>query len=255
MHEPAGTGRRGARRRTVRLAAVVALVLLLPVPWQHKGDSDLGVAWGMDNRLVVEGTRLDPPGRWSWLTAGRPPLVVEAVREQAAKLLDPTTPTVNRDLRVGDETHRAIHVEPVAAGAGLAATRYGSEPYPRTAAPVDAAIGGHGPPWSWLRRLATGPSHGLMVGLVTYAGVTGEDLAGGRHVAGTGTLDGEGRVGRVGGLSAKVQGARRAGVDVLLVPADQRDEIAGLDLDGLRVLAVESLHDAIIQLRATHPAD
>ncbi len=116
---------------------------------------------------------------------------------------------------------------------------------------VDAVIGGHGPPYSWIRTMSMGSSHGLMVGLVTYATVSGEDLAAGRHVAGTGQLSADGSVGRIGGLVAKASGARRAGADVLLVPASQARQLDGADLGGVRVLGVTSLKDAIQQLRTT----
>ena len=42
--------RRGTPRRWLLLALVV---LLLPVPWRHVSDSAVGLAWGMDNRLVL----------------------------------------------------------------------------------------------------------------------------------------------------------------------------------------------------------
>ncbi len=74
---PLATSRSLLRRWRLRLLVAVAVVLLLPVPWQHKADSGLGLAWGLDNRLVVEGQRLDPAGQYSWLTAGRPALVGE----------------------------------------------------------------------------------------------------------------------------------------------------------------------------------
>lgn len=116
---------------------------------------------------------------------------------------------------------------------------------------VDAAVGGHGPPYSWIRSMSMGSSHGLMVGLVTYTGVTGEDLAAGRHIAGTGQLHGDGTVGTIGGLPAKAAGARRAGADVLLVPAAQADQLDSFDPGPMRVLEVVSLQDAIDQLRDT----
>lgn len=240
--------RRSWRRRLWRLLAALAIVLLLPVPWQHHRDSRVGFAWGMDNRLVVEGERLDPPGQWSWLTAGRPALVGELAWRRAATLLGDDTRPVARDLRVGPRQHRPVAVEPLAAAVGLAAARghLGGD-----VEPVDAVIGGHGPPYDWVRSLSVGSSHALMVGLVTYAAVTGEDLAGGRHVAGTGQLAADGTVGGISRLQAKAGGARRAGVDVLLVPAAQVEQLDGVDLGSMQVLGVRSLHDAIAQLRAT----
>jgi len=227
-----------------------AIVLLLPVPWQHRNDSGLGIAWRMDDRLIVEGQRLDPPGQYSWLTAGRPPIVAEIVWYHALGVVDADTPPVARDLRIGAASSRPVHVEPLAAALGMAMAD-GGLPDSGEIEDVDAVLGGHGPPYSWIRSMSMGASHGLMVGLVTYAAMVDEDLAGGRHVAGTGQLAADGSVERIGGLRAKAAGARRAGADVLLVPASQQHELHGFDLGGMRVLAVHSLGDAIDQLRAT----
>ena len=99
--------------------------------------------------------------------------------------------------------------------------------------------------------MAMGSSHGLMVGLTTYVAASREDLAAGRHVAGTGRLLGDGTVGTIGGLASKAGAARRAGADVLLVPAGQVHLLDGVDLGGMRVLAVTTIDDAIDQLRST----
>lgn len=237
------------RRPLVRRLLVLAIVvLLLPVPWQHKSDSGLGLAWTMDHRLRIDGRPVDPPGRWSWLTVGRPPVVGEHVWHGLAGVMvdDPSAPVAS-DLRAGPPAARPDHAEPIAAAVGIqyAEGRAGSDPL----VPVDAALGGDRPPYSWVRSLSVGSSHGLMVGLVAYVTRSGEDLAYGRHIAGTGTLEVDGTVGRIGGLPAKAVGARRAGVDVLLVPADQREELDGVDLGSMVVLAVRDLGDAIEQLR------
>lgn len=236
------------RRRSVRWAVLVLVVLLLPVPWQARTDSGVGVAWGMDNRLVLEGEALDPPGRWSWLTAGRPALVGELLWQRTVAMVEPDVAPVARNLRAGPADHRPVHVEPVAAAVGLAAANgelgIGDEP-------LDAVLGGHQAPYRWLRSLSVGSSHGLMVGLVTYAAFADEDLAGGRHIAGTGTLSADGSVGPIGGLRAKITGALRAGADVLLVPDGQAQQLDGVETGDLLVLEVGSLDDAIQQLRAT----
>lgn len=254
---PASSRRRGSRikrvwsLRWVRRLVLVLVLLLVPVPWQHQTDSGLGLVWRMDGRLVVEGERLDPPGRWSWLTAGRPAVVGEVAWERGVRLVDPDATGGARDLRRGSDAVRPIHVEPAAAAIGLAAAGVLDPGDGDDVATVDAALGGHGPPYSWVRSLSMGSSHALMVGLVTYVSASGEDLAVGRHVAGTGQLRADGTVGRIHGLAAKTRAARRAGVDVLLVPAEQRHELDKLDLGDLAVLAVTDLDDAIDQLRAT----
>lgn len=299
-------------------------MLLLPVPWRHKSDSAVGLAWGLDQRLLVNGERLDPPGRYSWLTVGRPALVGELLWARARRLWEPGSPPGPRDLRGGSIVERPAHVEVVAAVVGLqragvdldiglevhvsgpldaaaglpararlvrlngvaltdrAAWRAalgattadermsfttadgtqhvvpaGRLPFARVEV-VDvaprghtAAVGGHGPPYSWIRSMSMGSSHGLMVGLTTYAAVSGEDLAAGRHVAGTGRLLGDGTVGSIGGLVAKAGAARRAGADVLLVPAAQVHLLEDFEAGSLQVVPVASIDEAIEALRAT----
>jgi hypothetical protein len=123
-------------------------------------------------------------------------------------------------------------------------------------AAIDAVIGGRlarTPVGGWFRGLALGRSHGLMVALVTYAHVSGEDLAGGRVIAGTGGVRGDGAVVRIGGLRSKATAAVRLGADVLMVPAEQRHELDGLELGRTTVIAVSHLDEAIEALR--HRAD
>jgi hypothetical protein len=118
---------------------------------------------------------------------------------------------------------------------------------------LSAAIGGpfsRLAPVAWFRSLSLGSSHGMMVALLTYAHVTGDDLARGRHIAGTGGIRGDGAVVRIGGLPAKAQAARRAGADVLFFPASQVDELAEFQAGRMVLVPIETLSDAIAYLRA-----
>lgn len=67
-----------------------------------------------------------------------------------------------------------------------------------------------------------GPSAGLLFTLGIIDKLDGDgsggDLTGGRTVAGTGTIDADGKVGAVGGVGLKTQAARRDGATVFLVP-------------------------------------
>jgi hypothetical protein len=112
------TARRRARRqRWLRVDLVTALLLLLlPVPWLHLvGEDPISHAWRLDGRLFVEGQPVDPPGRWSWLAVGRPPLVAELVRDRV--LGDTERPPA--DLRVAPSVRRPALNEPAAAAVGL----------------------------------------------------------------------------------------------------------------------------------------
>lgn len=95
-----------------------------------------------------------------------------------------------------------------------------------------------------------GPSAGMMVALTTVDLLLEEDLAAGRTIAGTGTIDGDGRIGTVGGVAEKVRAAQQVGVDLLLVPEEQV-EIAVAASDGtVRIVGVGTLTEAIEALRS-----
>lgn len=95
-----------------------------------------------------------------------------------------------------------------------------------------------------------GPSAGLMVGLTVYDLLAEEDLLRGRRVAGTGTLDVDGRVGPVGGVAEKTRAAVDAGMDVLLVPAGEVATAERVADGRLDVVEVATLDEALAALRA-----
>jgi Lon protease (S16) C-terminal proteolytic domain len=92
--------------------------------------------------------------------------------------------------------------------------------------PIDASVSPTGwlryIPEDWYRNLTLGRSHGLILSLAAYTHASGEDLAGGRVIAGTGAIRIDGTVSAIGGLAAKARAANRAGVDVFFFPASQR---------------------------------
>ncbi|MFL1695397.1 SepM family pheromone-processing serine protease [Weissella kandleri] len=63
-----------------------------------------------------------------------------------------------------------------------------------------------------------GPSGGLMLALELYDALTQEDLAKGRSIAGTGTIDREGHVGEIGGIDKKVIAAHKSGAQIFFAP-------------------------------------
>ncbi|TWV41313.1 hypothetical protein FRZ03_21245 [Streptomyces misionensis] len=97
-----------------------------------------------------------------------------------------------------------------------------------------------------------GPSAGLLftLGIIDklHGDGHGGDLTGGRTIAGTGTIDADGRVGAVGGVALKTQAARRDGATVFLVPkAECADAKAELP-KGLRLVPVTTLKSAVDSL-------
>jgi Lon-like protease len=94
-----------------------------------------------------------------------------------------------------------------------------------------------------------GPSAGMMFALGIVDKLTDGQLTGGRHFAGTGTIDSAGAVGPIGGIRQKLAGARAAGAEVFLAPAANCGEVVGHVPEGLQVIRVETLADAVAAVR------
>lgn len=89
-----------------------------------------------------------------------------------------------------------------------------------------------------------GPSAGMMFALGIVDVLTPGMLTGGEDIAGTGTIDGDGEVGPIGGIRQKLYGAREADADWFLAPDSNCDEVVGHVPDGLRVVSVGTLDEA-----------
>lgn len=66
-----------------------------------------------------------------------------------------------------------------------------------------------------------GPSAGLMFSLEIYTKLIADDIRGSFDIAGSGTIETDGKVGRIGGIEKKVVAADKAGVDYFLAPDDE----------------------------------
>lgn len=302
------------RRRRLRRAVVLlaAMAMVMPVPWMAPHRTGFGMAWQLDGRLSVNGETIDPLGRWTWLTAGRPPLVAEVVflgagRNHRSESPAGSRPVVNEPLaaavglnEAGLSMNFGVIVEAFGAddpsypdptrivefgGVPLddlaawnqaarlelanAEFRTGDGSFHLSSGPglpyrrvtisetasedVIAAVGGKIasiPPVRWIRDLALGRSHGLIVALTTYAHATGSDMGSGLHIAATGGVRSDGTVTRVGAIPTKAGAARRVGVDVFFYPADQAEELAGFEPAGMELVPVANLADAIAHLEA-----
>jgi PDZ domain-containing protein len=93
-----------------------------------------------------------------------------------------------------------------------------------------------------------GPSAGLMLTLGILDLVGDQDLTGGALIAGTGTIDVEGKVGPIGGIALKMVAARDIDADLFLVPAGNCDEAKAAADPGLPLAKVASLDDALTAL-------
>jgi len=90
-----------------------------------------------------------------------------------------------------------------------------------------------------------GPSAGLMLTLGILDLVGEKDLTHGKVVAGTGTIDPQGDVGPIGGITLKMAAARDIGAQLFLVPADNCSEAKGVGDPGFPLARVATLDDAL----------
>ncbi|QDI69148.1 PDZ/DHR/GLGF domain-containing protein [Streptomyces calvus] len=100
-----------------------------------------------------------------------------------------------------------------------------------------------------------GPSAGLMFALGIYDKLTPGSLTGGRFVAGTGTIDDDGKVGPIGGIEMKTVGAREKGAEYFLTPADNCASAAKDTPDGLTLVKVDTIDDALDALKDIRSGD
>ena len=92
-----------------------------------------------------------------------------------------------------------------------------------------------------------GPSAGLIFSLAVIDKLTTGDLVGSTFVAGTGTIDSDGKVGAIGGITHKMAAAQQAGATVFLVPAKNCYEAKSAH-SGLRLVKVDNLSQAVAAL-------
>ncbi|MEU7026904.1 PDZ domain-containing protein [Streptomyces sp. NPDC046275] len=100
-----------------------------------------------------------------------------------------------------------------------------------------------------------GPSAGLMFALGIVDKLTPGQLTGGKFIAGTGTIDDKGEVGPIGGIEMKLVGARRAGAQYFLTPADNCAAAASDTPAGLTLIKVDTIDDATKSLEKLRNGD
>jgi len=94
-----------------------------------------------------------------------------------------------------------------------------------------------------------GPSGGLIFALGIYDVLTEGSLGGKSHIAGTGTITADGKVGPIGGIELKLIAAKKAGATLFLAPAGNCAEVVGQIPDGLSVVIVEDLESALVAIK------
>jgi PDZ domain-containing protein len=92
-----------------------------------------------------------------------------------------------------------------------------------------------------------GPSGGMIFAIGVIELLTEKDLLHGRHIAGTGTIAPDGKVGPIGGINEKILAAHKAGATLFIAPAGNSAEIAHVP-PGIKVVTVATLAEAIASL-------
>ena len=70
----------------------------------------------------------------------------------------------------------------------------------------------------------SGPSGGLIMALSIYDALTKEDITYGMKIVGTGTIDEDGNVGKIGSVTYKLAAAVKAKADLFICPSGNLDE-------------------------------
>ena len=89
---------------------------------------------------------------------------------------------------------------------------------------------------------------GLVFALAVYSKIDESNLLGDDVIAGTGSMDPDGNVGRIGGVREKIAGAEEDGASVFLLPEGNCDDVGGLPTT-MRLVPVSTLTDAIKALQ------
>lgn len=98
------------------------------------------------------------------------------------------------------------------------------------------------------RSSESGSSGGMMLALSIYAKINDQDIIRGRKIAGTGTIDYEGNVGKIDGIKYKIMGAYKDKMDIVLVPKENyKEAIKVVEKNNykLKVVKVETFKDVI----------
>ncbi len=109
-----------------------------------------------------------------------------------------------------------------------------------------------------------GPSAGLMFALEIYNQLTEEDITKGYHIAGTGEIDFEGNVIRIGGIDKKVVAADREGIEIFFVPNENGEKDSNYEVaketaqkinTSMKIVPVDTFDDALSYLKQLDPKE
>lgn len=107
-----------------------------------------------------------------------------------------------------------------------------------------------------------GPSAGLMFALEIYNQLTEEDITKGYDIAGTGEIDFEGNVLRIGGIDKKVVAANRQEIDIFFAPNESGEKDSNYQVaketaekinTSMKIVPVDTFEDALHYLEQLDP--
>ncbi|MFI8894323.1 PDZ domain-containing protein [Streptomyces paradoxus] len=207
-----------------------------------KGSPAQGKLHAGDVIKAVDGTAVKEPADVAKLVTQHKPgqevrFTIVPAKEQAAAEKEKRTPTRTQDISMttttSDDTGEKRAIVGISAGT--------DHTFPFT---IDIKLADVG-----------GPSAGLMFALGIYDKLTPGSLTGGKFVAGTGTIDDAGKVGPIGGIEMKTVGARAKGAQYFLTPADNCAAAAKDTPDGLTLIKVGTIKDALGALKDIRSGD
>lgn len=178
--------------------------------------------------------------------------IVRTINDVAVATADDLV-TQARRLRNGDEVRLELEREGKAMTVQFTAGQTPRMERPGLGVTVDTAPRGVQLPIDV--RLADdvhigGPSAGLLFTITVYDLLAEENLLAGRRITGTGTMDVDGRVGRIGSVRQKVTTAIRDGYEIFLTPRSQAEEARTVADGRILVIGVDTFDEALAALRA-----
>ncbi len=97
-----------------------------------------------------------------------------------------------------------------------------------------------------------GPSGGLITALEIYNKLIEEDITKGKTIVGTGTIDKDGNVGEIGGITYKIKGAINENADIFILPKENYKEALAFIKENnynIKLLPVSTFDEALELLK------
>jgi PDZ domain-containing protein len=95
-----------------------------------------------------------------------------------------------------------------------------------------------------------GPSAGSMFALEIYNQLSEEDITQGAKIAGTGTINLDGSIGKIDGIGQKIVAAKEEGASLFFVPAGNWELAQEIKVDDIELVKVETFEQIIEYLKA-----